>query len=127
MCLDAASYLVEIGSGHVIRQGTIGELRLQGQLSAIISQDDTLDSAPEETPASCEKFPDVANEADMDTSNEGSSNGDENTPLHNGNIGKLVDEEARAEGRVSLWTYWTYIRCVMHGVPRHVRLLTRLT
>ncbi|KAF8609489.1 P-loop containing nucleoside triphosphate hydrolase protein [Ceratobasidium sp. AG-I] len=110
MCLDAASYLVEIGNGHVISQGTIGDLRRQGQLSAIISQDDTVDNEPEDTPAPGEAFPDNVNEADMDTPNEGSSDEDGNTSAHNGNIGKLVDEEARAEGRVSLWTYWTYIQ-----------------
>lgn len=125
MCLDAASYLVEIGNGHVIRQGTIGDLRRQGQLSAIISQDDTLDNESKDMPASGETFPDSVNEADMDTPNEGSSSEEENTPVHNGNIGKLVDEEARAEGRVSLWTYWAYIQYVMHGVPKRIRWLTQ--
>ena len=124
MCLDAASYLVEIRNGHVIRQGTIGDLRRQGQLSAIISQDDTLDNEHGDTQAPGKAFPDDVNEADMDTLNEGSSNENENTPVHNGNIGKLVDEEARAEGRVSLWTYWTYIQCVMIGVHRSICLLT---
>ncbi|KAG8695771.1 hypothetical protein FRC09_008944, partial [Ceratobasidium sp. 395] len=57
-----------------------------------------------------EPSPSNINEADIDTQNEEIPNGNGSAPVHNGNIGKLVDEEARAEGRVSLRTYWTYIR-----------------
>ncbi|QRV91281.1 ABC transporter [Ceratobasidium sp. AG-Ba] len=111
MCLNAASYLVEIGNGRVVRQGTIGELRRQGQLSQILQSEDSLiqtDTEVVDDPT--EHVQTNINEADMDAYNEEVSNDNGNAPLHNGNIGKLVDEEARAEGRVSLKTYWTYIR-----------------
>ncbi|KAG8696666.1 hypothetical protein FRC08_007008 [Ceratobasidium sp. 394] len=111
MCLSAASYLVEIGNGRIIRQGTIGELRRQGQLSEILQlEDDTMEDESKTAEEAAETAPSNINEADVDNQDEGLPNGDGSTPVHNGNIGKLVDEEARAEGRVSLRTYWTYIR-----------------
>ncbi|KAG9127282.1 hypothetical protein FRC07_015040 [Ceratobasidium sp. 392] len=111
MCLSAASYLVEIGNGRVVRQGTIGELRRQGQLSEILqSEDEMIEDDSKTAEDLTETAPSNTNEADIDAENEEVPNGDRSTPVHNGNIGKLVDEEARAEGRVSLRTYWTYIR-----------------
>jgi hypothetical protein len=113
MCLSAASYLVEIGNGRVVHQGTIGELRRQGQLSEIIqSQDDTTEE-PETVDVDAEIILSNINEADVNVQNGEPANANGGSSLHDGNIGKLVDEEARAEGRVSLWTYWTYIRYVV--------------
>ncbi|CAE6419815.1 unnamed protein product [Rhizoctonia solani] len=113
MCLDITSYLVELSNGRIVRQGTISDLRGKEQLSAILQtqpEDDTTEAESEVAAASSE-IP-LVNEADVDTA------GATNVPItteeidlqHNSNIGKLVDEEARAEGRVSLRTYWTYIR-----------------
>lgn len=111
MCLDAANYLVELSNGRVARQGTIAELRGKEQLSAILqTQDDTVDSELEEEITSNEAP--LANEADLGGDDETLPHSEENTLQHNGNIGKLIDEEARAEGRVSLRTYWTYIKYV---------------
>jgi ABC-type multidrug transport system fused ATPase/permease subunit len=114
MCLSAASYLVEIGNGRVVRQGTIGELRRQGQLSEIIqTQDDTTEEEQETIDGDAEITQNNLNEADVNVQGGEPANADGGPSLHNGNIGKLIDEEARAEGRVSLWTYWTYIRYVV--------------
>ncbi|KAG8747893.1 hypothetical protein FRC10_010512 [Ceratobasidium sp. 414] len=108
---QTASYLVEISNGRIVRQGTIGELRRQGQLSEILqSEDDTIEDDSKTAEDATGTTASNINEADVDNQNEGIPNGDGSTPAHNGNIGKLVDEEARAEGRVSLRTYWTYIR-----------------
>ncbi|KAF8707992.1 ABC transporter transmembrane region, partial [Rhizoctonia solani] len=113
MCLDVAFYLVELSNGRIARQGTISDLRGKGQLSAILQtqpQDDTAEAESEITAVPSEAP--LINEADV------GAMGATDTPMateetilqHNSNIGKLVDEEARAEGRVSLRTYWTYIK-----------------
>ncbi|CAE6506129.1 unnamed protein product [Rhizoctonia solani] len=113
MCLDTASYLVELSNGRIIRQGTITELRGKEQLSAILQtqlEDDTTEAESEGAipPSDAPQI----NEADVDTGDvDNTSTGTEGATLqHDSNIGKLVDEEARAEGRVSLKTYWTYIK-----------------
>ncbi|CAE6425291.1 unnamed protein product [Rhizoctonia solani] len=113
MCLDTASYLVELSNGRITRQGTIADLRGKGQLSAILQaqpEDDTTE-AESEGAVSPTEVPHT-NEADVDTSDVANASPptEETTRQHNSNIGKLVDEEARAEGRVSLRTYWTYIK-----------------
>ncbi|CAE6461261.1 unnamed protein product [Rhizoctonia solani] len=113
MCLDVAFYLVELSNGRIARQGTISDLRGKGQLSAILQtqpEDDTAEAESEITAVPSEAP--LINEADV------GAMGATDTPMateetilqHNSNIGKLVDEEARAEGRVSLRTYWTYIK-----------------
>ncbi|CAE6522225.1 unnamed protein product [Rhizoctonia solani] len=111
MCLDTASYLVELSNGRITRQGTIADLRGKEQLSAILQtqlEDDTIEAESEVTAAPGE-VPQT-NEADVGTSDAADTPTEETTHQHNSNIGKLVDEEARAEGRVSLRTYWTYIK-----------------
>jgi hypothetical protein len=125
MCLDAAGYLVELSNGRVARQGTIAELRGKKQLSTIIqTQDDTVDTEAEET-ISPHEAP-LINEADLDISSDTSTPREENASEHNGNIGKLVDEETRAEGRVSLWTYWTYIKYAITNSNQTTSLLILL-
>ncbi|KAG8691671.1 hypothetical protein FRC11_013282 [Ceratobasidium sp. 423] len=113
MCLNTAFYLVELSNGRIIRQGTIADLRGKEQLSAILQtqlEDDTTEAesevtaAPSEVPQTNEADVDTSDTADTPTDTEGTAR------QHISNIGKLVDEEARAEGRVSLRTYWTYIK-----------------
>ncbi|CAE6434528.1 unnamed protein product [Rhizoctonia solani] len=113
MCLDTASYLVELSNGRIIRQGTITELRGKEQLSAILQtqlEDGTTEAEPEGTVPPSDAL--QINEADVDPGDVANTSiGTEGATLqHDSNIGKLVDEEARAEGRVSLKTYWTYIK-----------------
>ncbi len=60
---------------------------------------------------------DVENEADITAAKKpgngnvnGNGVGTPNGKPQDPDAGKLIDEEARAEGRVSLRTYWTYIK-----------------
>ncbi|KAJ1310996.1 hypothetical protein OPQ81_009504 [Rhizoctonia solani] len=113
MCLDTASYLVELSNGRITQRGTIADLRGKQQLSAILQtqpEDDTIEAEPEMT-AVMSEVPQI-NEADVDASDAATppTSTEETIRQQNSNIGKLVDEEARAEGRVSLKTYWTYIK-----------------
>lgn len=93
LCLPVSSYLVELAHGQVLRQGSIQSLREKGLLQKAIEDEKKYD-----TFAETEDIPDIpAGEAD---------------PLQRGDpsTGKLIEAEARAEGRVSMRTYLTYIR-----------------
>lgn len=97
LCLPIASYLVELEKGKTLYQGTIPELEEKGHLSKVITTEEEPFPAPE-SPVQRQR------------------------PLHGGNSsapsqrrestsdGKLIEAEARAEGRVSLRSYVTYIR-----------------
>ncbi|KAF8342804.1 uncharacterized protein EI90DRAFT_3030312 [Cantharellus anzutake] len=95
LCLPAASYLVELGGGQVIKQGPVEELRKSGILD--VAEEDDLSVTPREDPPSL--VPDDSSET---------VDGDENEVSFGS--GTLVDEETRAEGRVSVRTYLLYIR-----------------
>ncbi|RDB29359.1 ATP-dependent bile acid permease [Hypsizygus marmoreus] len=93
LCLPVASYLVELSQGKVLRQGSIQELEDLNILQTVIEQEDLPNDAPH-TPE---------NEADA-------PKGISVKPAQQASNGKLIEAEARAEGRVSLRTYVTYIR-----------------
>ena len=93
LCLPKASYLVELSHGKVLRQGSIQELQHLDFLQPIVEREDN----PINREGSLQT-PD--NEADA-------LNKSKLPPLANG---KLIEAESRAEGRVSLRTYVTYIR-----------------
>lgn len=97
LCLPIASHLVELQSGKILHQGSIQELRGSGILEAVISlenESDTLQDSPRaRTPE---------NEADP--------NKRPTAPQRRQSDGKLIDAEARAEGRVAFRTYVTYIK-----------------
>ena len=95
LCLPYASYLVELQKGAILYQGNISELEEKGHLSHVIKTEDELfpstDSPPETLlHAHNESAPPQRREPTTD--------------------GKLVEAEARAEGRVSLRSYVTYIK-----------------
>lgn len=93
LCLPVASYLVELANGKVLRQGSIQELADLDLLRTVVEQEDEPTEIPQ-TPA---------NEADALT----------DVPVkfvQQKSNGKLIEAEARAEGRVSIRTYITYIR-----------------
>ncbi|KAG6873222.1 hypothetical protein C0995_001576 [Termitomyces sp. Mi166 len=92
LCLSAASYLVELSQGKVLRQGFIQDLRDQGFLNAVIGQ--------ENAPA------DVKDEADDGESTKNLAT----EPSQRTGSGKLIEAEGRAEGRVPLSTYLAYFR-----------------
>ena len=105
LCLPIAAHLVELSSGAVVRSGSTSELRERGELEKIVEAEDTTEE--EGTEASSET--EVENEADLSRANGNSDDtGCDKKPQPD--AGKLVEEEARAEGRVSIRTYWTYIK-----------------
>lgn len=76
-------------------------LREQGQLAQLVEAEDVV---PEEADTSETSETTIENEADLADQAKPT---DEDTKRANG---KLIEAEARAEGRVSVKTYWTYIR-----------------
>lgn len=95
LCLPVASYLVEISNGTLLRNGTIQDFERDGLLQTVVEVEEF---PPEAQPQTSE------NEADGLTT--------EIKPYARSrpNNGKLIEVEARAEGRVSMRTYLTYIR-----------------
>lgn len=116
LCLSVASFLVEISGGKVTKQGSVAELMAGGSLFQVLKEQDALVHEDEETSVKEVEF----NEADAIADDrktvtlvtaEGASN--KVIPswrLSDAQLGKLVEEEARAEGQVSLKTYLTYAR-----------------
>jgi ABC-type multidrug transport system fused ATPase/permease subunit len=128
LCLPLAEFLVEIDGGRLGRHGRVSDLRKQGVLDEVLMKEDIL-----EEPV-LEEVANTLNEADGGPPS-GTSSGDK-TPSSSTNVapsnsaqdpgkhaktkptwklstaelGKLVDEETRAEGRVSWYTYKTYIQ-----------------
>lgn len=102
LCLPIATYLVELASGKVIRQGTVDELQNRGQLDKVVKANDSPVVTKREL-----QHPMPDNEADAITP-EVTVNGKATSKPRKD--GKLVEAEARAEGRVSLRTYATYIK-----------------
>ena len=91
LCLPVSTYLIDLGDGKILRQGFIKDLELGGLLRAVKKEDELADA--------------------FDTSNDGkhSENNTVNDVLPNGS-GQLVEAESRAEGRVAIRTYITYVR-----------------
>lgn len=96
MCLPVASYLVELAQGKILRKGTIQEFKDLGQLEEVLEAED-------ETPEDDKPVQDPENEVD-------SVEQDQKYKGDRGDAKKLIEAEARAEGRVSWLTYVTYIR-----------------
>lgn len=102
LCLPAASYLVELAGGSVLRKGSIQELQSQGQLDKFVEAEDITATAEKE-----EKEDPSTGLVDDPHALSKSANGKPNCTAADG---KLVEAETRAEGRVTLQTYVTYIR-----------------
>ncbi|KAL0951622.1 hypothetical protein HGRIS_008303 [Hohenbuehelia grisea] len=96
LCLPIASYLVELEKGAVLRQGLVENLAgsILDQVVAEV-EEPFIEESPPKTPE---------NEADENAKKDGRSS--QRQP----GSGKLIEAEARAEGRVALRTYWTYIK-----------------
>ena len=100
LCLPHASYLVELSGGKILHEGTVQELREQGILQQVVDAEDIVEEEQEEKI----EVKAAENEADIaDTKTNGKLDRQRTD-------GKLVEAEARAEGRVSLHSYLTYIR-----------------
>ena len=98
-CLSAASYLLEIKEGKILHQGTIPELEERGLLVKVLEAEEEL-------------FSD-SRSLDQKTLNEADGTGQ--SQKRQLSDGKLIEDEARAEGRVSVRSYVTYIRAA--GLP----------
>ncbi|KAJ3554652.1 hypothetical protein NM688_g2996 [Phlebia brevispora] len=98
LCLPVAWYLVELCGGRVVRQGTMQELQAAGHLKKLVETEDITTSPIRTT------LPPVGpdNEADRIDG--------EPPAKRQRSDGKLIEAEGRAEGRVSLRSYLTYIR-----------------
>ncbi|CCA72145.1 related to multidrug resistance protein [Serendipita indica DSM 11827] len=113
LCIPLADYLVEISSGRIVKQGRVEDLRKSGELDEVLSQDTS-----QEAGSVLEQASNNLNEADVILESSGSATPTANESpkskpkwrLSTAEAGKLVDEEARAEGRVSWRTYKTYIK-----------------
>jgi ABC-type multidrug transport system ATPase subunit len=101
-CLPAASYLLEINKGTVLYQGTIPELEERGLLVKVLESVEDPFSDPQ--PLDQKTF-----ETDI------LPDGTVQPQKRQLSDGKLIEVEARAEGRVSLRSYVTYIRAA--GLP----------
>lgn len=109
LCLPIAAYLVELSSGAMVRSGSTSDLRDRGELEKLVEAEDTGDE--DTTEASSATATEVDNEADLGKSVV--ANGKPrllSQEQASKSAGKLIDDESRAEGRVSLRTYWTYIK-----------------
>jgi hypothetical protein len=104
ICLPAAFYLLEIGEGTILHQGTIPELEERGLLLKVLEAEEEPFSDPQ--PLDQKTF----NEADILP--DGGTGQLQKRQLSDG---KLIEVEARAEGRVSARSYVTYIRAA--GLP----------
>ncbi|EJD03804.1 P-loop containing nucleoside triphosphate hydrolase protein [Fomitiporia mediterranea MF3/22] len=105
MCLPVASYIVELSSGKVIRQGTVTELQASGQLKTVLDTEDGTTAAEDEFSDRTTKKPE--NEVhEMGVMESDNHHWSQKSPMK----GKLVEAEYRAEGRVSLTTYISYVR-----------------
>lgn len=99
LCLPVAYYLVELDRGRILHQGTIPELEAKGILRAVIeTEEEPIRQVQPPSPVQ-----ETYNEVDSD---------EETLPRQRREPtdGKLVEVEARAEGRVALRSYATYIR-----------------
>lgn len=101
LCLPTTGYLVELEGGRVVRQGTVEELRHQGHLARVIEHEDvTRSSTPGEHETKAENGNVIGGTVSLSNIN----------PPDQPDAGKLVDAEARAEGRVSYRTYLLYVK-----------------
>jgi ABC transporter transmembrane region len=100
LCLPKASYLIELSGGQVAHQGTVEDMRLAGHLGDVDEESPSNETAID-SPVSTAT---PVNEADLIPAS------DEHIRKSRSLKGKLVEAEARAEGRVRLSTYLTYLR-----------------
>ena len=99
LCLHAASNIVELSHGRVVRQGSIQDFADLGVLQKVIEADD--ETFPPENSSTAQT---LGNEADVLPKDV------EPKARSRTSNGKLIEAETRAEGRVSMRTYLTYFR-----------------
>ena len=97
-CLPAASYLLEMDKGRVLHQGTIPELEERGLLAKVLEAEEEPFSDPQPLDQKTFDDADVLPDGTVQSQNPQMSDG------------KLIEDEARADGRISFRSYVTYIR-----------------
>lgn len=100
LCLPSATYLVKLANGKIAWQGNVGNVQNSNQLEAMVPIKD-VDSVNRSRLARPAKSTMMTNGADS---------ANDSGPQRDASKGKLVEEEHRAEGRVLIHTYLTYIR-----------------
>ena len=101
LCLPATAYIVELNFGRVLHHGSVEDLRERGILAQVIEGEDV--HVKEDDPSASASTASIPHDADAVTE----------SPFQKAldvSDGKLVDAETRAEGRVSVKTYLTYVR-----------------
>ncbi|KAF5368585.1 hypothetical protein D9758_002189 [Tetrapyrgos nigripes] len=99
LCLPVSTYLVELSQGSVIHHGPIKDFEAKVLQEVIEADDESFASEDKEDLPSGQP----ENEADVLPKHSKFRSGSKTN-------GKLIEAEARAEGRVSIRTYMTYIR-----------------
>ena len=101
LCLPVATYIIELSYGKTVMNDFMKTLRDDGLLEAAVQREhaSVIENVDEKEPTDV-----LANEADA------LGNTVRRTTTGIKRSGKLIEVEARAEGRVSARTYMTYIR-----------------
>ncbi len=102
LCLPITSHIIELSHGKVLQQGSVQELEDRGVLHKVIDTEDQPFTSDENLEPSATTAVNEADEVNNDT--------EPRKPQPKSGNGKLIQVEARAEGRVSWRTYLTYIR-----------------
>ncbi|KIY50417.1 hypothetical protein FISHEDRAFT_64655 [Fistulina hepatica ATCC 64428] len=102
LCLPFASYIIELAHGQVVRHGEVANFPTKN-MNAII-----VESGPDDDKGPAVEDEVLVNEAD------GTDEPVTKRPVQPAN-GRLIEAEARAEGRVSFRTYLTYFRAAGFG------------
>jgi ABC-type multidrug transport system fused ATPase/permease subunit len=101
LCAPVATYLVEMSHGQLLRQGLIEEFKDMGTMQEVLVTEDVTPSCAD-TDAEVKE---TVNEADTAL-----LRATEIEKPHHKSDGKLIQKEARAEGRVTYRTYLTYLK-----------------
>ncbi|TDL28100.1 P-loop containing nucleoside triphosphate hydrolase protein [Rickenella mellea] len=101
LCLPVSAFILEISKGTILRQGSLKDLQASGLLQTVIqTQDDTQEVHEQPVTAPVNVNVDLPVSGASILCGGGRELSD----------GKLGEAEARAEGRVSLRTYLTYVK-----------------
>lgn len=127
LCLRLAEFLVEVDAGKILRAGRVAELakstiasileERQGEIDEdkpaqgkTIDETNLADDISEDGPTRDRNNGSLPSSTDVDASSENEAKATPKWRLSTAEAGKFVDDETRAEGRVSWKTYKTYIR-----------------
>jgi ABC-type methionine transport system ATPase subunit len=105
LCLPSASYVVELEAGQVLHHGAKSQLAQEDVLDETVEAEDQPNTEIEDSPTLHIADLSVADFSGSGTATPAYSPGSDSGSVN----GKLIEAEARAEGRVSLRTYLIYV------------------